>query len=73
MLNSSHVLNKIQQGPKIQAMVRNIRVRQNLVAALYLSILSRYPTEEEAKFIGARSAVDLAWALINSTEFLYRH
>jgi len=73
MLNSSHVLNKIQQGPKIQAMIRNIRVRQNLVGALYLSILSRYPTEEEVKLIGARGAVDLAWALINSTEFLYRH
>ena len=83
MLNSSHVLSKLQQGPKIQAMMRNIRVPQNLVAAMYLSILSRYPTEEEAKLVAAHAQtasakgqaaiVDLAWALINSTEFLYRH
>jgi hypothetical protein len=80
MLNSSHVLNKIQQGPKIQALMRNVRVPQNLVGAIYLTILSRYPTEEESKLIAARSGgrgqaavVDLVWALINSTEFLYRH
>jgi hypothetical protein len=83
MLNSSHVLNKLQQGPKIQGMIRNMRVPQNLVAAIYLSILSRYPTEDEGKIMAAHAQtatakgqaaiVDLAWALINSTEFLYRH
>jgi hypothetical protein len=51
------------------------------VNSLYLTILSRYPSAEERGIAtkklqtGQRrdSAVDLAWALINSTEFLYRH
>jgi hypothetical protein len=49
---------------------------------MYLGILSRFPTAAETKTaedyfqsgIGRRQAtVDLAWALMNSTEFLYRH
>lgn len=49
---------------------------------LYLLILSRFPTEEEMRAVvdytshatSRRDAVfDLAWALINSAEFLYRH
>jgi len=50
---------------------------------LYLTILSRFPTAEELKAAAAygRSSkakwrdvvVDLAWALINSEEFLHRH
>jgi hypothetical protein len=52
------------------------------VTALYLTILSRPPTREELaaaaeyfqKTQNKRDAhVDLAWALINSAEFLYRH
>jgi hypothetical protein len=83
MLNSSHVMNKLQQGPAIQALIRGNRLPQELVSALYLTILSRYPTEEEGKVMAAHAqiatakgqaaVVDLAWALINSTEFLYRH
>lgn len=51
--------------------------------AIYLTILSRYPTEDERRLMAAHAqtatakgqaaVVDLAWALINSTEFLYRH
>mgnify|MGYP005840017871 CR=1 FL=1 len=53
-----------------------------LVDELYLTILSRYPTKDELKTIGEyvqsaasrrEAVVDLAWALINSAEFLYRH
>ncbi len=49
---------------------------------LYLTILSRFPTQEELKTINEyaqnasskrEAAIDLAWALINSPEFLYRH
>lgn len=50
--------------------------------ALYLSILSRFPTQDEIKTVTEyaekstskrEAAIDLAWALINSPEFLYRH
>ena len=83
MLNSSHVLNKLQQGPAIQTLIRANRIPQDLVNALYLTILSHYPTEAEGKIVtahtgaattkGQTATIDLAWALINSTEFLYRH
>jgi hypothetical protein len=50
---------------------------------MYLAVLSRLPTGEELKSAESyfqsgnlkkrQAAVDLAWALINSAEFLYRH
>jgi hypothetical protein len=83
MLNSSHVQRKIQQGPRMAALLRENRNPRELVTQIYLTVLSRYPTEEEWKVIAARSragvaigqpaAVDLVWALMNSVEFLYRH
>jgi hypothetical protein len=83
MLNSSHVLRKIEQSPKLQSLSRFRGNPHELVAGLYLTILSRFPTEEELKIIDAYVqsgsvnprdiSVDVAWALINSTEFLYRH
>ena len=67
----------------MQALMRRQRDPKELLAMLYLSILSRYPTPDEGKAIAAHAQtasakgqaafVDLAWALINSTEFLYRH
>ena len=82
MLNSSQVQRKIQQGPKLVAMMRDIKDPRELVNQLYLSILSRYPTDEEWKAMAAHAqggvrgqpaVVDLVWALLNSAEFLYRH
>jgi Protein of unknown function (DUF1553)/Protein of unknown function (DUF1549) len=81
MLNSTHVQRKIEQSPKLQSLIRNNRNPQDLVTQLYLTILSRPPTPEEWKIVAAHSqvakgrdaVVDLAWALINSAEFLYRH
>ena len=61
----------------------NAKGGQALVTGLYLMILSRLPTDEEAKIVNdyaqasrgrlREASVDLAWALVNSTEFLYRH
>jgi hypothetical protein len=84
LLNSSHVLRKIGEGPGIQALIRaNNRNPHALVDQMYLTILSRHPSPEELQTVaahsrtattkGAAAAVDLAWSLINSTEFLYRH
>jgi len=56
--------------------------RAEVVSELYLTILSRFPTEQEMKTVTdymqsttskREAAVDLAWALFNSSEFLYRH
>jgi len=55
---------------------------RQITTALYLGILSRFPSESELQAVQAytqssankrEAVVDLAWALINSTEFLYRH
>jgi len=83
LLNSSHIQRKIEGSPKIQHLMRNAKAPRAVVTGLYLLILSRLPTEEELKIVGAYSqagaakgreaVVDLAWALINSAEFLYRH
>ena len=83
MLNSSHIQRKIEQGRKLRALMQAKGNLRQLATRLYLTILSRFPTNEEVKIVEEYSksqrgnkrvvAVDLAWALINSAEFLYRH
>jgi hypothetical protein len=54
---------------------------RQIANGMYLGILSRFPTEEELKTVEAyarsssrrEAVIDLAWALINSAEFNYRH
>lgn len=83
LLNSSHIQRKIEQSNKLQSLVTPRDTPREVANALYLTIVSRYPTEEEIKVIAEYSQssggrrreilVDIAWALINSAEFLYRH
>jgi hypothetical protein len=84
LLNSSHIQRKIEQGPKLSALLRSQRGNpRQLVTEIYLTILSRFPTDEELQTVsayarssgdtGREAMLDLSWALINSTEFLYRH
>jgi hypothetical protein len=83
LLNSSHIQRKIEQSPKLQALLQSSKRPREVVVGLYLLTLSRYPTDEELKIAAAHgrdakgasreAAVDLAWALLNSDEFLYRH
>jgi hypothetical protein len=83
MLNSSHIQRKIERGPRLRSLMGAKGNLRQLGTRLYLTILSRFPTNKELKIVEAYSksqrgnrrvvAVDLAWALINSAEFLYRH
>ncbi len=83
LLNSSHIQRKLQQAKPLQAIVQSGGGPREIATEAYLLILSRYPTDEELKAVAAypqtgltprRTALnDLAWALINSDEFLYRH
>jgi hypothetical protein len=83
LLNSSHIQRKIEQSEKLRSMVRSGRNPLETVTRLYLTVLSRRPTEEELKTLRAYSEsgevqrtevlADLTWALINSPEFLCRH
>ncbi len=82
LLNSSHIRTKIEKGPALRAIFSTIkRDPKEALCRLYLTVLSRYPTEAELKTArdyavkakGPSAVIDLVWALINSSEFLYRH
>lgn len=83
LLNSTHIQRKIEEGPKLQALLRSRESPARVITQLYLTILSRPPTASERQAIAAQFATrtgervavanDIAWALINSTEFLHRH
>jgi hypothetical protein len=83
LLNSSDIQRKLQQGPALQALIGTRGDARDVVSTLYLAILSRFPTDEEMKVAagylqaagGNRRAAgqDLAWALVNTAEFRFRH
>jgi len=83
LLNSSHVQKKIAQSPQLRSLARYRRSPREAVVMIYLTILSRFPTQDELDALwqyarsgdasGPEVIVDLAWALVNTSEFLYRH
>ncbi len=84
LLNSTHIQRKIEKSQRLRRLVRTAkRDRRMLIRSVYITILSRDPTQAElaaamayykAAGLNPRQATgDLAWALINTKEFLYRH
>jgi hypothetical protein len=83
MLNSATLQGKLQNGPKLAAILAQGGKPHEIAERLYLTILSRFPTEADVKAAeeyaksgatqGNNAWLDLAWALINSPEFLLRH
>jgi hypothetical protein len=82
LLNSTHIRRKIEQSQKLRELLQAKKKPREIIEDLYLTILSRYPTDEELEIVreyaqpgheGRRPMMDLIWALINSAEFLYRH
>ena len=49
LLNSSHIQKKIEQGPKIKALFESSRKPDEVLKELFLTILSRFPTDEEIR------------------------
>jgi len=82
-LNSSHIQKKIQGSQLLKKLINQSKDSREIITNLYLSILSRYPVETEQKIAGKYflsgsqskndSAIDLAWALINTKEFCCQH
>ena len=86
MLNSSDVQRRIDRSPRLQdgGQISVGGIEPAMIRRIYLIILSRYPTPAETSHRQSntsrprdcsrdRPSSDLAWALINSKEFLYRH
>lgn len=83
MLNSATIQKKLQSGPRLAAIVSSGGKPNEIAEKLYLTILSRFPTATDIKAAeeyastgvtkGRDVWIDLAWALINSPEFLLRH
>jgi hypothetical protein len=78
LLNSNHIRDKLERGPAIQDLLSQSKSSTETAELLYLTILSRRPTEHElhnaiqlCEYSGGTR--DLIWALINSDEFLFRH
>jgi hypothetical protein len=78
LLNSSHIQRKLAESAKLQAVAQS----ESPVDELYLTILSRYPTDDERKIVAGRKpagggnaglVLELAWVLLNTAEFQYRH
>lgn len=83
LLNSSHIERKLEQGVAMQEFFRSAPGSPATIRNLYITILSRYPEGAEVREIKdyaqangigpGQSLLDAAWALLNSSEFLYRH
>ena len=84
LLNSPDLQAKLShEAGTVARLVRDTSDDGKLVEELYLTFFARFPTEKEKAFaaehLKARSAArrqaaeDLAWAMLNSTEFLFNH
>ncbi len=83
MLNSTTIQEKLANGPGLAAIIAAGDNHEEVAERLYLTILSRFPTETDLQAVeeyaqtgaveGREMWIDLAWALINSPEFLLRH
>ena len=94
LLNSTHIQRKIT-GNKYLMGRRPKKARKGkepaydwlppreVIEGMYISILSRYPTDAETEAAmayytksglkGWEAAVDIVWALLNTKEFIYKH
>ncbi|MHB9026093.1 MAG: DUF1553 domain-containing protein [Armatimonadota bacterium] len=83
LLNSTEMHNRITQSPRLREIILGSKDTAAIIRGLYVTILSRYPTPAEAALCTeyytksgmdkGPTSNDIAWSLINSKEFLYRH
>lgn len=83
LLNSSHIRKKFERSARLKKLLKRAKAPEQVTNLLYIEILSRWPTEAEVAAVKeyvqssglnrSQAAMDLAWALINTKEFLFRH
>jgi hypothetical protein len=83
-LNSPDIQAKLShEAGTVARLVRDEKDNAKLVEELYLTFFARFPTDQERAFAvdhlkanaakRREAAEDLAWAMLNSTEFLFNH
>lgn len=82
LLNGDTVNSKIQQGQLIQKWLKEEVTPADIITRLYISCLTRKPTERELTGLTtvvndsenkAEVLEDIFWSLLNSREFLFNH
>ncbi len=82
LLNGETTQQRIRQGKVVEEMLVQKKSPQEVISQLYLTVLSREPTDMELeKLLGAvgksgdvREVLeDIFWALLNSKEFIFNH
>jgi hypothetical protein len=84
LLNSPDIQAKLShEAGTVARLVRETTDDGKLVEELYLTFFARFPTDKEKSFATEHlakhtekrraAAEDLAWAMLNSTEFLFNH
>jgi hypothetical protein len=71
------LMNQTEGAAVLRTEVKPGAAPEKVITAIYLAILSRPPSAEETKkvtaTVGANGYADLAWALVNSAEFILNH
>ena len=84
LLNSTHIQSKLTGSEKLRALFRSNPAPRDAIQQLYLTILSRYPTDQEmgaiarlcarrAKPRGGRSGTTSRGRCSTARSFAYRH
>ena len=83
MLNSEQLESKLSSSPRFKRWMASSRSDRDMVDEIYLATVSRFPNETERskaleyltakKSARATAVQDLAWAIVNSKEFVFNH
>ncbi len=83
LLNSEQLESKLSGSPRFKRWIAANRSDADMVEEIYLATLSRFPSESERKkaveyLAGKKNAravgvQDVAWAVVNSKEFVFNH
>ena len=83
LLNGDTTQQRIRQGKLVENLLKDKKEPREIIRTLYLTTLSREPTDMELeKLLAAASAdpkvqretfEDIFWALLNSKEFIFNH
>jgi hypothetical protein len=81
LMNSSFVTRRVRAegGSLVEQLIKSPKTSAEIVDALYLATLSRYPAAPEKQLAVSwlekdrRSAEDLQWALLNKLDFIFNY